>query len=580
MAPKKRRSGGIGGVEMWNGATYAVIIAVAVAAGITFNPPVVTKKIVFRKLQKVAGNYGNGVLPPKSATVLVGTNANVDLIVPAIDFLESAEENTPLPLDKTYGVNHESLESWSDVRETFAHFFDKGAAAERFVTKKELFDQVVRAAEKASSSSYRAGGNAALMANRFALDGFQVILSGQVSSQLSKHLEDRVSIASTVAEEQDSTHVILEYAKDASWGEIVSDRANRLILTPVKDVRPRDLNELKAAIVATDESAKPSLLVLSGLHLLERSVKVDWEDRLRRVADVMTEAKSRDIPVHLELASLANNDLTREMVFSKDAPLAQADSIGLNEQELAALFRAIGGDASKLPRSKKAAKSEAGAKRKKVSTTLLARALDRVEDLRSSVLKWRIVRAVTEKVASLIGLADSTDDATSVDHDDIADSDASVVDSVLASNDPDVTAVSHAVAHVLNTKQLGVSRVHFHTIGFHIVALRTESKAWDTRLTERSVARGSVRSTLQACNATSEKDLHGDDLDLPKGLMINVGTEEEPNRLEITRETVVLSYEIDGVTFFFAPVLVCKDPKVTVGLGDAISSSALGAYFN
>lgn len=84
---------------------------------------------------------------------------------------------------------------------------------------------------------------------------------------------------------------------------------------------------------------------------------------------------------------------------------------------------------------------------------------------------------------------------------------------------------------------------------------------------------------VQACNATSEGDLHGDDLDLPLGLQINVGTVKEPKRLEVTREEVVLTYEIGDVTFYLAPVLVCKEPAVTVGLGDAISASALSASF-
>ena len=34
-----------------------------------------------------------------------------------------------------------------------------------------------------------------------------------------------------------------------------------------------------------------------------------------------------------------------------------------------------------------------------------------------------------------------------------------------------------------------------------------------------------------------------------------------------------------GVHFFLAPVLICDKPKVTVGLGDAISAAAIGAYF-
>ena len=125
-----------------------------------------------------------------------------------------------------------------------------------------------------------------------------------------------------------------------------------------------------------------------------------------------------------------------------------------------------------------------------------------------------------------------------------------------------------------------VSRLHFHSLGYHVVALRSPDSVWAENDAIASVARGSIRATMQACDVSSERELHGDDLDLPQGLAINVGSHNIPNRLEITREESVLRYDINGVTFFYAPVLVCKEPKVTVGLGDAISASALSAHLS
>ena len=61
----------------------------------------------------------------------------------------------------------------------------------------------------------------------------------------------------------------------------------------------------------------------------------------------------------------------------------------------------------------------------------------------------------------------------------------------------------------------------------------------------------------------------------PAGRRINVGTVKAPNTLGVNVTDPVVSYEIDGVTFYFAPVLVCKEPGVLVGLSDAISASAL-----
>ena len=82
---------------------------------------------------------------------------------------------------------------------------------------------------------------------------------------------------------------------------------------------------------------------------------------------------------------------------------------------------------------------------------------------------------------------------------------------------------------------------------------------------------------MQACDVSSESELHGDDLDLPQGLAINVHPHEIPNRLEHAEIPKVIYTK--WWDLFYAPVLVCKEPKVTVGLGDAISASALSAHY-
>lgn len=78
---------------------------------------------------------------------------------------------------------------------------------------------------------------------------------------------------------------------------------------------------------------------------------------------------------------------------------------------------------------------------------------------------------------------------------------------------------------------------------------------------------------------THESQLHGNDLSLlapmrVAGLTLYAGTAET----ELSAASPVLRWAGErGSRFVMAPVLVCQKPRSTVGLGDAISASALAA---
>jgi len=555
MPKKSRKTSKSSSFEFWNVITYVVVVAMSVVAGYTFNPPVVSKKILFRSLERAAS-----ITKSSSSKVLVGTNSNIDLIVNARDLFEALPDVNPPDEAK----NEEQISNLNQLTSTFAHFFNQGSAAERFVTDKTLFQNLVNIAQSLDSRIERAGGNACLMGNRFALDGYETILCGQASKQLRSHLHKNVRVIND-ADDHDSVHLILEYAKDETFGDFVSPRANRFIVTPVKDVRPSDLNALRDGLL----EEKPSLLVLSGLHLLERTKQMS--DRIKSVASVLNVVNDRDFPVHVELASLNDDELTAKI---ESSIMSKADSVGLNEQELASLYRVMGGKVSGLPLSKPISNKKKNKKKNGKKGNLIAVAKERALDIVSSVRDWRIVRAVMSKIMG-------EDFENKNDEQEMAKertTDTKQQSSPLVGNKPDVAAVSNAIAYILNRPSHSVSRLHFHSLGYHIIALKKSSKAWRDKNARASVARGSIRATMQACDVSKESELHGDDLELPQGLTINVGSHENPNHLEITRENSVLRYDIQGVTFFYAPVLVCKEPKVTVGLGDAISASALGAH--
>jgi ADP-dependent glucokinase len=104
-----------------------------------------------------------------------------------------------------------------------------------------------------------------------------------------------------------------------------------------------------------------------------------------------------------------------------------------------------------------------------------------------------------------------------------------------------------------------LSRIHFHYLHYHIVAVR-ESE-WDGG--REAVAAGSLAVTMAAC---AFKDF--DSFDTTKVLL----RDEGDARVESTRTEL----ETGGAVWLHtAPVLVCRQPRHTVGLGDVVSATAL-----
>lgn len=123
-----------------------------------------------------------------------------------------------------------------------------------------------------------------------------------------------------------------------------------------------------------------------------------------------------------------------------------------------------------------------------------------------------------------------------------------------------------------------ISRVHFHCLQFHIVALSPNantgaSKSW--RDPKRSVSMGSLQAVRQACDNNT---INVDDVDLMVPLRlekVSGASEAPPHDLVIDPASPVVSWVEDKIEFYLAPVLVCKTPLKTVGLGDAISAMGL-----
>uniref|UniRef100_A0A8D8HC89 (northern house mosquito) hypothetical protein n=1 Tax=Culex pipiens TaxID=7175 RepID=A0A8D8HC89_CULPI len=82
--------------------------------------------------------------------VAIGYGSCSDLYVKAVDFLNFTEA-LQRSLDQTTPFNVDDITTEDEFLQSFAYYFQRGAAAERFTGNKELFQKLVRVAKKASS---------------------------------------------------------------------------------------------------------------------------------------------------------------------------------------------------------------------------------------------------------------------------------------------------------------------------------------------------------------------------------------------------------------------------------------------
>ena len=139
---------------------------------------------------------------------------------------------------------------------------------------------------------------------------------------------------------------------------------------------------------------------------------------------------------------------------------------------------------------------------------------------------------------------------------------------------PEVSVVADLLHWLITTygSITGLSRVHLHTLTYHIVA---ELIGGPWRYGEPAVVMGAKVAGLQACS-----------VEMFDGKLFEVLL---PSRFYLSREDLTLSKQMvqfspsspvvhwlrEGVRYYLSPVLVCKQPLKTVGLGDAISSTGL-----
>ncbi len=113
-----------------------------------------------------------------------------------------------------------------------------------------------------------------------------------------------------------------------------------------------------------------------------------------------------------------------------------------------------------------------------------------------------------------------------------------------------------------------LSRVHFHSLTFHIVATLDKGPWTNSRA---AVIAGAKRAGLQACD-TDKMSPEKFELRI-KSYQLSVKDKILSDVLEYKSGSV--HWKRGNINFNLSPVLVCKKPLKTVGLGDAISSQGL-----
>ena len=140
---------------------------------------------------------------------------------------------------------------------------------------------------------------------------------------------------------------------------------------------------------------------------------------------------------------------------------------------------------------------------------------------------------------------------------------------------PDVGRVSDILLWILQehgrsepSAEAELTRIHFHTLAYHILA--TVDGYWGNQAA--AVMAGARVASTQACGVQTI-DVGAVELKAPVEFHSSHG---DPRvRLTLDPADPVTVWGRGNVTFHLSPVLVCKQPLRTVGLGDAISAEGL-----
>ncbi|XP_065182827.1 ADP-dependent glucokinase-like [Sycon ciliatum] len=307
--------------------SVATFISVAIAVVMYFYSRQSTNEL---SLQLVR----NGLLEEEAKAsvedkrVAVGFGGCRDVFVDAVDLFDKIGSKPPSSTRHYSNVGNQA-----EVDQLFAYFFQHGAAAERYVWDRKLFRNLVSSSEDMKDVRSVIGGNAPVMANRFAREGASVLLGSTFKrSTAESGLWKGVVLAGGDAayRDEDDVHLVMEYPAKKQWGPYQASRANRFILhSDVANAKLESLQTLKKEL----KTLSANLLVVSGLQMMDSFPYAAGERKklLEGVEKLMT-STGESTRRHFELASMSDESLFSDLL---DHVIPYSDSLGMNEQELA-----------------------------------------------------------------------------------------------------------------------------------------------------------------------------------------------------------------------------------------------------
>lgn len=132
----------------------------------------------------------------------------------------------------------------------------------------KLYEELIEQALNLPDTRWALGGNAPLMARRFFLEGWKVLLAAKMSATLKKYIPEGIKVVGVLDNEEikDDVHMILEYKADEEFGPYTAPRANRYI------IHNDENNPLLSSFEVFKEnlpSFGANLLVISGLQMMD-----------------------------------------------------------------------------------------------------------------------------------------------------------------------------------------------------------------------------------------------------------------------------------------------------------------------
>uniref|UniRef100_A0A915E3A1 Uncharacterized protein n=1 Tax=Ditylenchus dipsaci TaxID=166011 RepID=A0A915E3A1_9BILA len=209
--------------------------------------------------------------------IIVGINCNVDVIVSGIDLVGRLNVTSEAIGDK------EVLNGLDDLYEVFAHFFSKGAPAERYMADEASFEKLVSLTEANQLRvQHSIGGNAALMAQKIAssFPAATAFLVGPIGPRSQALLHPSIVRNNSTRIVQDEMHLVMEYKQGEIMGEYVAPASSRFITSHDQYSGSSVVIEMFFKAIG---QFRPDLIIFSGVHLLEAQKQEVRLEKLRLI---------------------------------------------------------------------------------------------------------------------------------------------------------------------------------------------------------------------------------------------------------------------------------------------------------